>query len=138
MPFPLADKANPSDTSFVPVPEWYFLFYYELLKYIHGPLEPLVTWVLPIVFVLIVLFWPFLDWKKQSRSPASRPIGMTLGVLFLVIVFSLLAVSVKNIYAVKRTDPTIAHGKALYAQSGCAGCHRIHGEGGSAGTGSLL
>ena len=47
VPFPLADKANPSDTSFVPVPEWYFLFYYELLKHIHGPFEPLVTWVLP-------------------------------------------------------------------------------------------
>ena len=25
VPFPLTDKANPSDTSFVPVPEWYFL-----------------------------------------------------------------------------------------------------------------
>ena len=47
VPFPLADKANPADTSFVPIPEWYFLFYYELLKHIHGPLEPLATWVLP-------------------------------------------------------------------------------------------
>src|SRR5678816_4053146 len=34
--FPLTDEADPSDTSFVPVPEWYFLFYYELLKYVHG------------------------------------------------------------------------------------------------------
>jgi len=84
-PFPLADKADPSDTSFVPVPEWYFLFYYELLKHIHGPFEPLVTWVLPIVFVLIVLLWPFLDWKKTVRAPASRPIGMTLGALFLLL-----------------------------------------------------
>ena len=25
VPLPLTDKANPSDTSFVPVPEWYFL-----------------------------------------------------------------------------------------------------------------
>ena len=130
-PFPLADKADPSDTSFVPVPEWYFLFYYELLKHIHGPFEPLVTWVLPIVFVLIVLLWPFLDWKKTVRAPASRPIGMTLGALFLLIVFSLLGVSLKNLYAVKRADPGVAHGKALYAQFGCAGCHRIHGEGGA-------
>ncbi|MDF2460348.1 MAG: qcrB, partial [Nitrospira sp.] len=60
VPFPLADKANPADTSFVPVPEWYFLFYYELLKYIHGPLEPLATWVLPVIVVLVMLFWPFL------------------------------------------------------------------------------
>ena len=131
VPFPLADKANPSDTSFVPVPEWYFLFYYELLKHIHGPFEPLVTWVLPIVFVLIVLFWPLLDWKKTVRAPASRPIGMTLGAVFLLIVFSLLGVSLKNLYAVKRADPGVGHGKALYTQFGCAGCHRIHGEGGA-------
>lgn len=131
MPFPLADKANPSDTSFVPVPEWYFLFYYELLKHIHGPFEPLVTWVLPIAFVLIVLFWPLLDWKKTVRAPTSRPIGMTLGAVFLLIVFSLLGVSLKNLYAVKRADPGVAHGKALYTQFGCAGCHRIHGEGGA-------
>ena len=25
VPFPLTDKANPSDTSFIPLPEWYFL-----------------------------------------------------------------------------------------------------------------
>ena len=133
VPFPLADKANPSDTSFVPVPEWYFLFYYELLKYVHGPLEPLATWVLPIVFVLILVFWPFLDWKKTVRAPASRPIGMTLGALFLLVVFSLLGLSLKNLYAVKRADPGEAHGKALYTQFGCAGCHRIHGEGGALG-----
>lgn len=130
-PFPLADKADPSDTSFVPVPEWYFLFYYELLKHVHGPLEPLVTWVLPVVFVMIILLWPFLDWQKTIRAPASRPIGMALGALFLLIVFSLLGVSLHQLYAVKRPDPEIAHGKALYVQFGCAGCHRVHGEGGA-------
>jgi ubiquinol-cytochrome c reductase cytochrome b subunit len=132
VPFPLTDKANPSDTSFVPVPEWYFLFYYELLKHVHGPLEPLATWVLPAVFIFVLLLWPFID-RRKSRSPASRPIGMTLGVLFLVVVFSLLGISVKNLYAVKRTDPGVAHGKTLFTQFGCAACHRIHGEGGALG-----
>ena len=132
VPFPLTDKADPSDTSFVPVPEWYFLFYYELLKYVHGPLEPLATWVLPMVIILGMLLWPFID-RRKSRHPASRPIGITLGVLFLVGVFSLLGVSVKNLYAVKRVDPAIAHGKAIFGRFGCAGCHRIHGEGGAVG-----
>jgi ubiquinol-cytochrome c reductase cytochrome b subunit len=130
--FPLTDKADPSDTSFVPVPEWYFLFYYELLKYVHGPLEPLATFVLPGLFILVLLFWPFLDWKK-SRNPASRPIGMTLGALFLVFVFTLLGISVKQLHDVKRVDPAVARGKAVYARFGCAGCHRIHGEGGAVG-----
>ncbi|HET9313185.1 MAG TPA: cytochrome bc complex cytochrome b subunit, partial [Nitrospira sp.] len=121
VPFPLADKANPADTSFVPVPEWYFLFYYELLKYIHGPLEPLATWVLPAVVILVMLLWPFLDRQKHVRAPASRPVGMALAALFLVSVFSLLGISLKNLYGMKRTDPSIAHGQTLYANLGCAG-----------------
>jgi ubiquinol-cytochrome c reductase cytochrome b subunit len=133
VPFPLTDKANPSDTSFVPVPEWYFLFYYELLKHVHGPLEPFATWILPGMAVLVMLLWPFLDWQKTVRAPASRPVGMALAVLFLVSVFSLLGISLKNLYAVKRVDPGVAHGQALVANLGCTGCHRIHGTGGAIG-----
>ena len=130
IPLPLTDKANPSDTSFVPVPEWYFLFYYELLKYIHGPLEPLATWVLPLVFITLLMFWPFID-RNPARNPTRRPAAIISGGVFLLIVFSLLGISLKNLYAVPRVDPAIAHGKAVFAQFGCAGCHRIHGEGGA-------
>jgi ubiquinol-cytochrome c reductase cytochrome b subunit len=130
IPLPLTDKANPSDTSFVPVPEWYFLFYYELLKYIHGPLEPLATWVLPLLFITLLLFWPFID-RNPARNPTRRPAAVISGGVFLLIVFSLLGISLKNLYAVPRVDPAIAHGKAVFAQFGCAGCHRIHGEGGA-------
>ncbi|WP_447601296.1 cytochrome b N-terminal domain-containing protein [Nitrospira sp. Nam80] len=128
VPILLADKANPSDTTFVPVPEWYFLFYYELLKYVHGPLEPLATWVLPGIVVAMLLFWPFID-RNPARNPIRRPAAIISGGLFLLVVFSLLGISLKNIYAVPRVDPAIAHGKAVYTQFGCAGCHRIHGEG---------
>jgi len=132
VPLPLTDRADPSDTTFVPVPEWYFLFYYELLKYVHGPLEPLATWVLPSLVVLIMLFWPFID-QNPARHPVNRPVALTAGALFLLVVFSLLGLSIKNLYAVSRVDPAVAKGKALYAQFGCSGCHRIHGEGGAVG-----
>ena len=127
---PLTDRADPSDTSFVPVPEWYFLFYYELLKYVHGPLEPLATWILPVLVILIMLFWPFID-RNPLRNPIKRPAAIASGFLFLVVVFGLLGVSIRNLYAVPRTDPAVARGKAVYVQFGCAGCHRIHGEGGA-------
>ncbi len=130
VPIPLTDKADPSDTTFVPVPEWYFLFYYELLKYVHGPLEPLATWILPTLFILILFFWPFID-RNPARNPIRRPAALAAGSLFLLVVFSLLGISIKNLYAVQRVDPAVARGKALYAQLGCAGCHRIHGEGGA-------
>ena len=128
IPLPLTDKADPSDTSFVPVPEWYFLFYYELLKHVHGPLEPLATWVLPLGVILIMLFWPFID-RNPVRNPTGRPMALGSGLVFLLVVLGLLGISMKNLYAVPRTDPAVARGKALYAEFGCAGCHRIHGEG---------
>jgi ubiquinol-cytochrome c reductase cytochrome b subunit len=130
IPIPLTDKANPSDTSFVPVPEWYFLFYYELLKYVHGPLEPLATWVLPVIVVALLLFWPFID-RNPARNPIRRPAAIISGGLFLLVMFTLLGISLKNLYAVPRIDPAIARGKAAFAKFGCAGCHRIHGEGGA-------
>ncbi len=132
VPFPLTDKANPSDSNFVPIPEWYFLFYYQLLKYVHGPLEPLATWILPGLFILLLLFWPFLD-RNPARRPAARPVALASGGLFLLVVFGLLGVSLKNLYAVPRVDPAVAHGQALFAHFGCAGCHRIHGAGGAVG-----
>ena len=132
VPFPLADKANPADTSFVPVPEWYFLFYYQLLKYIHGPLEPVATWILPGLFFLVLLFWPFLD-RNPVRHPTARPLALVAGTGLLLAVFVLLGISLRDLYAVQRADPAVAQGKALFAQYGCAACHRIHGEGGAIG-----
>lgn len=130
--FPLADRANPADTSFTPIPEWYFLFYYQLLKYVHGPLEPLATWVLPAVFFLILLLWPFID-RNPARHPTKRPAALASGAVFLVIVFGLLGISLRDLYAVPRVDPAVASGKEIYTRYGCAACHRIHGEGGSVG-----
>ena len=132
VPFPLADKADPSDHSFVPIPEWYFLFFYQLLKYVSGPFEPVATWILPGLFVLALLFLPFLD-RRQDRRPAGRPIVMIAGIGFLVIVFGLLGISLKNLYAIPKSDPSVVHGQKLFAQHHCAGCHRIHGEGAKVG-----
>ena len=128
IPLPLTDKANPSDTTFVPVPEWYFLFYYELLKYVHGPLEPLATWVLPLCVILILFFWPFID-RNPVRHPIRRPLALASGLIFLIVVFALLGISIRNLYAVPRADPAVARGKAVYDAFGCSGCHRIHGHG---------
>lgn len=132
VPFPLADKANPSDTTFVPIPEWYFLFYYQLLKYVHGPLEPLATWILPALFFLTLFFWPLLD-RNPARRPAKRPLALGAGAAFLVLVFVLLGISIHDLRALPHVDPAVARGKAVYARFGCAGCHRVHGEGGAVG-----
>ncbi len=133
MPFPLTDKANPSDHSFIPVPEWYFLFYYQFLKYMEGPiLGPIATWVIPTLFIALLLALPFLD-RHPERTPISRREVIVIGVLFLVGVFVLIGLSIRDLQAMKRTDPAVVAGRALYERFGCMGCHRIHGEGGAVG-----
>ena len=130
--FPLADRADPADHTFTPVPEWYFLFFYQFLKYMSGPLEPLATWVLPSLFILGLLLLPFLD-RNPDRQPSSRPVALAFGAAFLGIIFTLLGISLRGLYAIPTLDPSIARGKALFARHHCMACHRIHGDGGKVG-----
>ena len=130
--FPLADRADPADNTFTPVPEWYFLFFYQFLKYMSGPLEPLATWVLPGLFILGLLLWPLID-RNPERRPSSRPMALASGGAFLLVVFALLGVSLWNLHATPKIDPSVARGKVLFAQQHCMACHRIHGEGGMVG-----
>lgn len=132
-PIQLTDKANPSDHSFVPVPEWYFLFYYQFLKYMEGPvLGPLATWVIPGIFVGLLLVLPFLD-RHRDREPASRAVVLGIGGAFLAGVFLLIGLSVHDLSKIERMEPAVAAGRALYERLGCATCHRVHGAGGAVG-----
>src|SRR2546426_9205926 len=45
----------------------------------------------------------------------------------------LIGLSVRDLQAMKRTDPAVVSGRALYERFGCMGCHRVHGEGGAVG-----
>ncbi len=125
---PLANPANPSDVSFTPIPEWYFLFYYELLKYFHGPWQVIGTVVLPLVFYALLFLLPFLD-RAPRRDLLSRKGVIICGGLFLVTVLGLLGVSIKQNISLPLSDPAVDQGKRLYAKLGCSSCHRIHGEG---------
>ena len=52
--------ADPSDTSYIPRPEWYFLFLFEMLKFFPGSLEWVGTVIIPGIFVLALLLLPFM------------------------------------------------------------------------------
>lgn len=128
VPAPLSDPADPSDTSFTPVPEWYFLFYYQLLKYLDGPLEIVGTIILPILFFLGLFALPWLD-RRRDRRPASRPMVVGAGAGFLIMVFAFLSLSLYEVASLPKSNPLVLRGKALYQELDCAGCHRIHGKG---------
>jgi quinol-cytochrome oxidoreductase complex cytochrome b subunit/cytochrome c2 len=64
---PLDRLANPNDTTFLPRPEWYFLFLFQLLKYFNGPMEVIGTVILPSLAILALLLIPFVDRGRLVR-----------------------------------------------------------------------
>jgi len=83
---PLEAIADPSTTSYVPVPEWFFLPLDQLLLLVPKQLIPLIL-VLPVGGVLLLLALPFID-RSPERNPFERPAVMVPGafaVVFIVI-----------------------------------------------------
>jgi cytochrome b6-f complex subunit 4 len=67
-PLGLGAPADPMDTPLHIKPEWYFLSLYQLLRYIPETIGA----VTPVVLILILLIWPFLDQKPDQTKKASR------------------------------------------------------------------
>jgi ubiquinol-cytochrome c reductase cytochrome b subunit len=64
---PLEQLADPTDTSYVPRPEWYFLFLFQTLKLFNGPLEVIGSAVLPGLAILTLILVPFIDRRRMVR-----------------------------------------------------------------------
>jgi len=64
---PMERVANPNDTAYLPRPEWYFLFLFQLLKFFDGPLEIIGTVILPSLAILTLILAPFIDRGKLKR-----------------------------------------------------------------------
>ena len=64
---PLEKIADPTDTSYIPRPEWYFLFLFQTLKFFEGPLEIVGSVVLPTLAILALFLVPFIDRAKMTR-----------------------------------------------------------------------
>src|SRR3954463_6354985 len=79
----LGPKADPTTTTYVPRPEWYFFFLFELLRIIKPPqLVPLATIGVPTICMILLFLLPFYD-RGPERRPERRPIA-TLAGLFVI------------------------------------------------------
>src|SRR5713101_7815758 len=65
---PLEQLADPTDTTYIPRPEWYFLFLFQTLKLLTGPLQLVGRIVLPRLAMLALLLVPFIDRGKMVRE----------------------------------------------------------------------
>jgi ubiquinol-cytochrome c reductase cytochrome b subunit len=128
---PTEAAADPTNTLYVPRPEWYFMFLFELLKHVPGEFEGLVAIGLPALGMLALVLWPFID-RSPARHARLRPYSM--GLMSLVIV----GITWLTYSAVRSTPPspelgiearlTAAQqaGRSLFGRS-CTGCHSVNG-----------
>jgi ubiquinol-cytochrome c reductase cytochrome b subunit len=135
---PLEGQADPTNTGYVPRPEWYFLFLFELLKYFPGSLEWVGVVVLPGLFFVFLFLLPLLD-RGPRRLPRYRPISTAIATLSVIVIAFL------TLRAVQTTPPALVEnraerltatevvGRQLIAAQGCTSCHIIGGQGGSVG-----
>lgn len=83
LPADLGPKANPSDTQFLPRPEWYYVPVFQYLKYWQGSTAVIGILVIPTVLGLLLVGLPFFD-RSLERRPWKRPISVSLFTLVLI------------------------------------------------------
>ncbi len=142
---PIAGPKNPMDTSYIPKPDWYFLFLYQTLKTFPGRLEPIGTVGIPLFVTFLLLFLPFID-RNPQRNPSRRLMTMSGYLVFVawVIILALMGYSSKPETASSQvplsqttTSTQISEsaqkGAQLFRSMGCIGCHQVNGQGGTVG-----
>lgn len=127
---PLEGPADPSDSSYIPRPEWYFLGLFQLLKYFPGRWEVIGAIVVPGVVAALLVLLPWLD-RGPTRDPRRRPLtigGFTLG-LGAVVALTLLgwrdrpqAIASPPAWSLREIG-----GRMLAHSAGCARCHAPEG-----------
>ncbi|MFJ7913927.1 MULTISPECIES: c-type cytochrome [unclassified Lysinibacillus] len=95
-PSPLEGPADPT-RAYIPLPDWYFLFLYQLLKYTYasGPYNVIGTVIIPGLAFGALLLMPFLD-KSPERRPSKRPLPTAFMLLTLAAMFYLTWEAVAN------------------------------------------
>ena len=132
----LGPKVDPTTTSYVPRPEWYFFFLFELLRVLKPPeLVPLATVGIPTIAMVLLLLLPFYD-RGPERRLERRPIATTAGILTIV------AMAYLTFLGAQAGSPTEIElavapqqekGKQVAAQSGCLACHLFEHNGNAIG-----
>jgi menaquinol-cytochrome c reductase cytochrome b/c subunit len=147
----LGSKANPTTTTYVPRPEWYFFFLFEVLRVVKpSSLVGLATIGVPTLGMILLFLLPFYD-RGPERRPERRPIATLTGIAVIgaMALLTYQGANAGSPTAIELATPkavlsaggqTLAEyeaGKKVVAQTGCLACHKI-GDNGNDGPGPDL
>jgi ubiquinol-cytochrome c reductase cytochrome b subunit len=125
----LSAVADPSDAAYVPRPEWYFLWLFQLLKYFPGRMEAAATMLIPGLMVGGLLLLPFLD-RRPERRLLRRP---AVGAAFVALAIGILSLTYLGLED-SPVDASSSHqglialaGQQFAQDTRCQRCHRPGG-----------
>jgi menaquinol-cytochrome c reductase cytochrome b/c subunit len=145
----LGPKANPTSTTFVPRPDWYFFFLFELLRVMRNVPKwtPMATIGIPTICMILLFLLPFYD-RSPERRITHRPVALVSG-LFIIAAMAYLTYSGANTGSPNTVDmkppanftaaekTTFTKGGQIVGESGCLACH-VLGDNGNNGPGPDL
>jgi ubiquinol-cytochrome c reductase cytochrome b subunit len=129
--------AGTLDETYVPRPEWYFMWLFQLLTFFSGQTEMIGSIGVPLAIVLILFSLPF--WTlSHLRAIADRPFAAATGVSCIVGIAFLTWMGLAGsrpygetvVVPDKKLTVTEEKGLYVFVERECAYCHQIKGKGG--------
>jgi menaquinol-cytochrome c reductase cytochrome b/c subunit len=142
-------KVDPTTTTYVPRPDWYFFFLFEVLRVMKNipKFTDLATIGVPTICMILLFLLPFYD-RSPERHILRRPVALVAG-LTTIFAMAFLTYSGANTGSPNSVDlpppssltaseaATYRAGEMVVGQSGCLACHVI-GDNGNSGPGPDL
>src|SRR5580704_8505774 len=145
----LGPKADPTTTTYVPRPDWYFFFLFEVLRVMRNvpKFTPMATIGVPTICMILLFLLPFYD-RSPERRIERRPVALAAAVVTVAamayLTYSGANTGSPNTVSLAPPSNLTASEKATYeagalvvGQSGCLACHVI-GDNGNNGPGPPL
>jgi menaquinol-cytochrome c reductase cytochrome b/c subunit len=145
----LGPKVDPTTTTYVPRPDWYFFFLFEVLRVMKNipKFTDMATIGVPTICMILLFLLPFYD-RSPERRITHRPVALAAG-LTTILAMAYLTYSGANTGSpneVSLKPPagataaqirTFHAGELVVGESGCEACHQI-GANGNNGPGPIL
>ncbi len=145
----LGPKADPTTTTYVPRPDWYFYFLFEVLRVMKNvpKFTPMATIGVPTICMILLFLLPFYD-RGPERRIERRPVALAAGIVTIAAIAFLTysgadTGSPNSVDLAPPANLTPAQAKIFRAgelvvgESGCEACHQI-GSNGNNGPGPNL
>lgn len=134
---PLEKEAGTVDPTYLPRPEWYYMWLFQLLTYFTGSWETVGSLVIPFTGVVLLFAVPWLGRSPVARL-ADRPLAAAFGVTGIIAVVYLTVTAFAGIQPYGQIVPipdreltsNELQGLTLFVERECAYCHHIGNQGG--------